>query len=302
MSGTSMATPFTAGVVALMLSKNPNLKLNPAQVKNILMTTAIDWGPAGPDNDFGAGRLDGYVAVDMADGSLTGITKPVVPKHFYATETITTRRGVDTWNISVNSASYPIAIGVVMPNWISSVPDFDIYLYDPKGKKVASYTGNLRQDTINYTPAATGTFKLKVQSASGTGAYFIDLSAGATALTLSSDDDPSGNSLVAKLAPDSSEDSNVLEQAYPNPANPDVWIPFTLSKADHVIIKIYNTSGSLIKTLDLGDKMQGAYLSKDKAAYWDGRNEAGEKVVSGVYFYTIQTGKFIDTGKLIIQK
>jgi dipeptidyl aminopeptidase/acylaminoacyl peptidase len=81
-----------------------------------------------------------------------------------------------------------------------------------------------------------------------------------------------------------------LYQNFPNPFNPETWIPFSLSEPQHVMIRIYNSAGQLIRTLDLGHKPPGAYLSKDKAAYWDGTNEKGEKVASDVYFYAMDAG------------
>jgi len=92
------------------------------------------------------------------------------------------------------------------------------------------------------------------------------------------------------------------QDPFPNPCNPDVWIPFTLSKAEYVIIKIYSANGLLIRTLDLGQKLPGNYLASEKATYWNGRNEAGERVASGIYFYSIQAGDFTDTKKLVIAK
>jgi flagellar hook assembly protein FlgD len=69
-----------------------------------------------------------------------------------------------------------------------------------------------------------------------------------------------------------------------------------------VIIRIYASAGQLVRTLDLGKKPTGAYLSKEEAAHWDGRNEAGEKLSNGVYFYTIQAGEFTATKKMAIAK
>ena len=89
-----------------------------------------------------------------------------------------------------------------------------------------------------------------------------------------------------------------LHQNFPNPFNPETWIPFSLSEAERVVIRIYTSAGQLVRTLDLGKKPSGAYLSKGKAAHWDGRNEAGEKLSSGVYFYTIQAGEFTATKKM----
>ena len=94
-----------------------------------------------------------------------------------------------------------------------------------------------------------------------------------------------------------------LYQNYPNPFNPETWIPFSLSKPEHVIIKIYSPTGHLVRTLDLGQKPSGAYLSREKAAYWDGTNEAGEMVASDVYFYAMETdGKSNGSRKMIMAR
>ena len=94
--------------------------------------------------------------------------------------------------------------------------------------------------------------------------------------------------------------SNKLYQNYPNPFNPETWIPFTLSEPKHVTIKIYTQTGQLIRTLDLGQKPSGTYLSKEKAAYWDGRNEAGETVASDVYFYSMEAGGNTGLKKMVL--
>jgi len=182
-TGTSMSTPFVAGVVALMLQTNNGL--TPTQVKTQLMETAIDWGPLGLDNDYGAGRLDAYAAV-------AGLAGPSVP-HFYVEETIAAKRNSDEWSINVTDATLPIAISLIALDWISSRdPDFDVYLYNPQGRRVASSGGDYRQDTITYQPTKTGDYKLIVQSSWGLGPYFFDLSAGAVGAVLTSDDDDTG--------------------------------------------------------------------------------------------------------------
>lgn len=91
-----------------------------------------------------------------------------------------------------------------------------------------------------------------------------------------------------------------LLQNYPNSFNPDTWIPYHLAQDVNVTIRIHSVSGELIKTLDLGHRPAGFYITKDKAAYWDGKNEAGEQVASGIYFYTIQAGEFAATKKMVI--
>ena len=89
---------------------------------------------------------------------------------------------------------------------------------------------------------------------------------------------------------------------YPNPFNPETWIPYQLSEAAHVQIRIYDIAGHLVRTLDLGTQPTGSYVSRESAAYWDGRNDAGETVSSGIYWYELHTGSFSATRKMVIQK
>ena len=93
-----------------------------------------------------------------------------------------------------------------------------------------------------------------------------------------------------------------LLQNYPNPFNPETWIPFALKQDADVKIRIYNVSGQLVRTLNLGQKRAEHYITKDKAAYWNGRNAIGERVASGIYFYQIQAGKFNDVKRMVILK
>ncbi len=93
-----------------------------------------------------------------------------------------------------------------------------------------------------------------------------------------------------------------LLQNYPNPFNPETWLPFQLSGDSLVTFDIYDLSGHLIRHLDIGYRSAGWHISKDQAAYWDGRNNAGEEVSSGVYFYCLRTGDFSAQRKLAIAK
>lgn len=94
----------------------------------------------------------------------------------------------------------------------------------------------------------------------------------------------------------------VLYQNYPNPLNPETWIPYQLSETAHVEITIYASTGQLVKTLDLGEREAGVYLSRQKAAHWDGRSDSGEEVAAGVYFYSIKAGGFSSTGKMTVRR
>ena len=95
---------------------------------------------------------------------------------------------------------------------------------------------------------------------------------------------------------------NLLLQNYPNPFNPETWIPYQLSEDSAVSISIYDTTGRLVRTLSLGFQSAGFYNSRSQAAYWDGRNELGERVASGVYFYQLTTPTFQQTRRLVIVK
>ena len=89
---------------------------------------------------------------------------------------------------------------------------------------------------------------------------------------------------------------------YPNPFNPETWIPYHLSKPVEVTLTIYAANGSVVRTLALGHQAAGIYQSRSRAAYWDGKNAAGESVASGIYFYTLSADDFTATRKMLIRK
>ncbi|MCZ6681195.1 MAG: spondin domain-containing protein, partial [Candidatus Poribacteria bacterium] len=94
----------------------------------------------------------------------------------------------------------------------------------------------------------------------------------------------------------------LLAQNFPNPFNPETWMPYQLADLAEVTIRIYDLSGRAVRTLDLGLKPAGFYSTRSTAAYWDGRNSSGERVASGVYFYSLQTQDFSATRKMLIAK
>ena len=101
-------------------------------------------------------------------------------------------------------------------------------------------------------------------------------------------------------------DQNVKETKllpnYPNPFNPETWIPYQLSEEATVTVKIYDVRGHLVRTIEVGHKPVGYYLTRERAVYWDGRNENGERISSGVYFYTLNTENYIQTRRMVIVK
>jgi hypothetical protein len=96
--------------------------------------------------------------------------------------------------------------------------------------------------------------------------------------------------------------ATLLAQNYPNPFNPETWIPFQLADAADVAIQIYDLHGQLVRQLYLGRKEAGYYLSRDRAAYWDGKNASGERVSSGVYFYRLDANGYSATKKMLVAK
>ena len=89
---------------------------------------------------------------------------------------------------------------------------------------------------------------------------------------------------------------------YPNPFNPETWIPYELATDTNVRITIYNPQGVVIRTLQLGQQSAGYYTDRDRAAYWDGRNALGEQVASGLYFYQFETDDMSSMRKMVILK
>jgi serine protease AprX len=173
MSGTSMATPFVAGVAALMVDAG----LSPTAVKAKIMETAVDWGPAGLDREYGAGRLDAYAALQAAGASLTGV--PGMPSHRHYAGSLAATGATADYFLNVTDTESPIAATLIMPGMTggsASTPDFDLRLYSPTGSQLAYVWSTRRQEELGYKPTVTGTYRLRVESYRGGGAYWLDLS------------------------------------------------------------------------------------------------------------------------------
>ena len=104
--------------------------------------------------------------------------------------------------------------------------------------------------------------------------------------------------LLTSMAPK----ETVLLANYPNPFNPETWIPYQLAKPADVTLTIYTIDGQVIRQLALGYQAAGTYQSRSRAAYWDGKNEFGEPVASGIYFYMLTADDFSATRKMLIRK
>ena len=105
-------------------------------------------------------------------------------------------------------------------------------------------------------------------------------------------------SVLAEMRPE----KTVLLTNYPNPFNPETWIPYHLANASDVQISIYDISGALVRQLDLGYRQAGYYTNRSRAAYWDGTNDFGERVATGIYFYQLQADNMSLLRKMLILK
>ena len=104
--------------------------------------------------------------------------------------------------------------------------------------------------------------------------------------------------LLASIIPQ----GTALLPNYPNPFNPETWMPYQLTEPVEVTLTISAVNGTIVRTLVLGLMSAGIYQSRSRAAYWDGRNYVGEPVASGIYFYTLTAGAFTSTRKMLILK
>ena len=186
MSGTSMATPFVAGVALLIRDANPDLTA--LQVKDLMMSTAVDWGrggnnrtagTTGADDDYGAGRLDAYAALKAAGAPLTATAN--APSHVFYEDSFTTGSTLRDYKLTITSTSYPITATMITPSITTaagSYPTFQLQLLNPSGAQLAAAPMNQRQQVVTYKPAVIGTYTVRVIDSSGAGDYFLDVSAG----------------------------------------------------------------------------------------------------------------------------
>lgn len=120
--------------------------------------------------------------------------------------------------------------------------------------------------------------------------------------TLTTEDIRRGRLVMETILLSLVPERTALLQNYPNPFNPETWIPFELAESAEVKITIYSPAGQVIRTLELGTLPAGSYTSRAKAAYWDGTNEMGERVASGLYLYRIEAGSFSAMRRMVILK
>ena len=172
------------------------------------------------------------------------------------------------------------------------------------GQQVPANYPKIQFDHIEGDQRFTGkTYRLETvllvgENTAGAPTYVFRYNHRGDRLDLYRDRDVGAAPALSKTVPK----ENALFANYPNPFNPETWIPYQLATPANVKVAIYAADGTLVRTLALGPQVAGMYQSKGRAVYWDGRNALGEPVSSGVYFYTLTAGEFRATRKLLIRK
>ena len=176
----------------------------------------------------------------------------------------------------------------------STLPSTSIYYTNRKNEidlrfKISKTTGQLRTSSINLDYETKNSYSMKVIASDGNSSSSITVTVNVT-------------DVAEAPAVQQSPAKTTLLANYPNPFNPETWIPYQLSKSAKVTLTIYNVKGETVRHFALGQKAAGKYRSRSRAIHWDGKNEFGEKVATGVYFYQLTAGDFSATRRMLIIK
>jgi len=298
-SGTSYSAAIVSGLAALVIS-HTGITNDPEKIRDYINSKAKNL-PDDPDDSPDAGpNWDGKGLVQFVfdNPSLVDITQHV--KINQLNPRFDRNTGQTSMNISITNKSdktiltpmqmiiYNISEKTVfVVNFDGKTDNGDAYFNfeDADGKILPKETSQLRQVIFSNPNRSKFTFDVKVMG-------MLEPGKGAPSIRTVQ---PYKITIVVPV-------ENRLAQNYPNPFNAETWIPYELSEAESVKIRIYSIKGELVRTIDLGHKQFGSYFSRDKAAYWDGKNAIGENVSSGVYFYQIQAGEFKAKRKMVIIK
>ena len=158
--------------------------------------------------------------------------------------------------------------------------------------------GNFGQSAVVAAPSMVSKVGLTTQQK-----YRIALAIDQLVLNSSrSNEEEVALNVLQAILPERLPTQTQLLANYPNPFNPETWIPFELATDADVSVRIYDVAGRQVRQLDLGYRLTGCYVSVDRSAYWDGKTEKGEDIPSGTYFYQIEAGDYTATRKMVILK
>lgn len=288
--GTSLAAPHVAG--ALILAWNHGM-WHPPSLKAWLINSAEDKGDPGWDYKWGWGYIDLDAAYNQYDYVMVGSIS----------------QGSDKWYSGTMDGGEKVTIAWLKhPN--SSLADLDMELYDSDGDlldRSDSSIDNVEQVKLEEGLEAVSVY-VRVHCWVSSGSESFGLAPPSSFQSVPPppwwpSSAPAKFPLVDKKALQSEKKVFALYSNYPNPFNPETWIPFQLASGADVVIRIYNIEGQLVRTISLGNQPEGIYVTRDKSAFWNGKNDEGNLVSSGVYFYTLfANGKKIGTRKVIMLK
>jgi subtilisin family serine protease len=297
MSGTSMATPQIAGIMALLLSKDPTL--TPAEIDQVLELTSIPKGSAGKDIDYGAGRVDALRAIQGVAGpggynmglSMTPVNPPIqIPAGGGSFDF-----NIDVQNNETETISFTFWIMVTLPNGSDYGPVLIANLNTPAGwstlrQRTQAIPAGAPSGTYTYS-AYTGLYPDIIYTQDDfTFSKSTDADGGEFIAGWDNYEADSGDELAASL--DYSVDSYSLHSAYPNPFNPVTNIQYDIAEAGNVKLVVFDVNGREIATLADGFMNEGVYSAVFNA----------DNLASGVYFYTLTVNGFTDSKKMILMK
>ena len=320
-SHTFEGQPWGDGTSMISLSAGANLVGLPVDDPRITNVSDIITVAAGAVSAIVVSTDDGFASVgaagDAADGPVAGDAAYLVT----ASSATTIALLGDGWSNAAAGAA-PIALAGYNVDGQTAVLDL-------QGAVVDELTGVTREGfrvkVKNLSTKASLSKVTSVEMAEGYNMTFVDLKDGHAArigdvLEISAD---SPNPLIGVqpvrhvVTVDDVKNSTIqlenliayeipaetkLLRNYPNPFNPETWIPYHLAEDADVKLTIYNVSGEVVRDIDVGHQTAAKYDSRAKAIYWDGRNRFGEQVASGVYFYSLSAGDFSATRKMVILK
>ncbi len=284
------AEPYTAKSLAAMLGATVVIKLDAAT------QSFVGYSAAEADDGFGIDGMSGYIVNTPEGGSATftgtawqhapaedDAATPKIPTAKSAWAFVVTTDLQDkTVDTSYTVMAKNLRTGVVTSKKVSTDKEQVSAVWADLNRKSVVEVGDKIEIVLldERGTIVSGPFQRTVQTSDIHNAYIA----------------------VQMRVGDVRPKETVLGQNFPNPFNPETWIPYQLSRDSNVMINIYDISGSKIRSLNLGRKSIGSYMTSATAAYWDGKNDTREHVSSGVYFYTLQTEGFSATRRMVILK
>ena len=309
------------GTSMISLSAGANLVGLPLDSPSVTNVSDIITLGAGAIANIVVSTADGFASVgaagDPADGPVAGDAAYLVTA---STATTIPLLG-DGWS-NADASAAPIALAGYNVDGQTAVLDVN-------GAVVDEITGLAREGfrvkVKNLSTKAALSEVTSVETAESYNMTFVDLKAGLAArvgdvLEISADSpDPligvkpvrhiitiddvkSSRIQLEELVAYEIPAETALLNNYPNPFNPETWIPYHLAEDADVSLTIYDANGALVRTIDIGHQTAAKYDARAKAIYWDGRNRFGEQVASGIYFYSLSAGDFSATRKMVILK